>query len=172
MLTKVQKQKVVDDLILRFKRQKTAICTDFSGVSVAKILALRRLLKKGDAEYKVAKKTLFDRALEAAGLGVKTRDLKGEIGVAFGYEDEITPSKILSRFSRENETFKVLGGILSGRILTDKEVLALARLPGREQMLGQLVGALTCPLRGLIVVLRGNMRNLVGVLSQLKYKRV
>lgn len=168
MLTKVEKQAVVEALAERFGRQKTAIFSDFGGVSVAKISTLRRLLKKSDAEYKVTKKTLFDRALEAAGLGVKTKDLKGEIGVAFGYGDEIAPAKILAKFGKENETFRILGGILSGRILGDKEVLALARLPGREQLLGQLAGVLVSPLRGLAVVLQGNMRNLAVVLSKVK----
>ena len=172
MLSKVEKHRVVEGLAERFKRQKTAIFSDFGGVSVAKISALRRLLKKSDAEYKVAKKTLFDRALEAAGLEVRTKDLKGEIGTAFGYGDEIAPAKILSKFGKENETFKILGGILSGRILADKEVLALARLPGREQLLAQLAGTLISPLRGLAAVLQGNMRNMVVVLNKIKSQKV
>src|SRR3989344_5283512 len=164
MLNKQQKEKLVDDLTDKFKRQKIAIFSDFHGVSVAKAQALRHILKKTDAEYKVAKKTLLDRALNKLGLGTKTQEFKGEIGVAFGYGDEIPPAKTLFKFSKENDTFKILGGILGSRILSDKEVVALARIPSREILIGQLLGTLQSPMRGLVSVLGGNLRNLVTVL--------
>lgn len=170
MLTKDQKKEVVDDLIDRFKRQKIAFFSDFRGISVSKLQALRRLLKKTDAEYKVAKKTLLDRALEKAGIGLKTKGLQGEVGVAFAYGDQIAPAKTLSKFSRENETFKILGGILGARILSGKEILAFAKLPGREVLLAQLLGVLQSPMRGLATVLQGNIKNLVVVLQKIKDK--
>lgn len=168
MLTKEQKQEIVGDLTQRFKRKKIAIFSDFRGISVAKAQTLRRLLKKLDAEFKVAKKTLFDRALAAAGFKAKTRELEGEIGVAFGYGDEVQPAKTLLKFSKENETFKILGGILGDRVLKNTEVITLARLPGRETLLAQVVGTLQSPIRGLVTVLRGNIKNLVVVLNKIK----
>ena len=171
MLNKTQKAAIIQDLTDKFKRQKIAIFTDLRGVSVAKATVLRRLLKKSDAEYKVAKKTLLDRALDSAGFEVKTKGMEGEIGVAFGYADEVSPASALARFGKENETFKILGGILGSRVLTGKEVLALSRLPSREVLLGQIVGALSEPMRGLAAVLAGNMRNLVVVLNKIKDKK-
>ena len=171
MLNKLQKSKIVQDLAEKFKRQKIAIFSDFRGVSVAKSQALRRLLKKENAEYKVAKKTLFDRALVETGAGVTTKDMKGEIGVAFGYGDQVAPAKILSKFAKEIETFKILGGLLDGKLLSDKQVLALARLPSREVLLAQIVGAMAAPLRGLASVLQGNIRNLAFVLNQVKERK-
>lgn len=167
MLNKEQKKNIVDDLADRFKRQKIAFFSDFHGVSVAKAQMLRRLLKKNDAEYKVAKKTLLDRALEKAGIGLRTKELQGEIGVTFAYGEETAPAKTLSKFGRENETFKILGGILGERILSGKEILAFAKLPGREVLLAQLLGVLQSPIRGLTTVLQGNIRNLVVVLNQI-----
>lgn len=171
MLTKDQKKRIVDDITDKFKRQKIAIFSDFHGVSVAKAQALRRLLKGADAEYKVSKKTLLDRALEKLGIETRTQKLKGEIGVAFGYGDEVSPAKTIFKFSKENETFKILGGILGGRILNDKEIIALAKLPSREVLIGQLLGVLQSPMRGLVSVLGGNMRNLVIVLNKIKESR-
>ena len=172
MLNKSQKSEVVEDLAEKFSRQKIAIFSDFQGVSVAKFQALRRLLKKNNAEYRVAKKTLLDRALESSGIGMKTKDLHGEIGVAFGYGQEAAPAKALAQFAKENETFKILGGILAMRLVTGKEVLALARLPSREVLLGQVVGVLSVPIRGLAMALAGNMRNLVVVLNKVKDQKV
>ncbi len=172
MLTRDQKKNIVDDFADRFKRQKIAFFSDFHGVSVAKMQALRRLLKKSDAEYKVAKKTLFDKALEKAGVKLETKKLQGEIGVTFAYEDELAPAKTLYKFSRQNDTFKILGGILGGRILSGKEILAFAKLPGREILLAQLLGVLQSPMRGLATVLAGNIKNLVVVINKIKEKKI
>jgi len=155
----------------QFSRQKVAIFSDFHGVSVAKATQLRRTLKKEDAEYKVAKKTLLARALSTAGIMFDIKRLKGEIGVAFGYGDQVAPAKILSKFAKEVETFKILGGLLDGKLLSDKQIMALARLPSREVLLAQVVGAFAAPLRGLASVLQGNIRNLAFVLNQVKNKK-
>ncbi len=168
MITKAQKAKIVDDLSDKFKRQKIAIFSDFHGVSVAKLQALRRLLKKEDAEYKVAKKTLFDRALVQTNPDALTKNMKGEIGVAFGYGDEAAPAKVLAKFAKEVETFKILGALLDGKLLSDKQVMALAWLPSREVLLAQVVAALSAPLRGLASALQSNIRNLMAVLNQIR----
>lgn len=172
MITKQQKARIIEDLTDKFKRQKIAIFSDFQGISVTKFSTLRRALKKTNAEFKVAKKTLFDRALAHAGInGVQAKELKGEIGVTFGYEDQVEPTKTLVKFAKENETFKVLAAILSGKALNEKQVIALAKLPSREILLAQLLGALQAPMRGLAVVLQANTRNLVVVLNKVKDKK-
>ena len=171
MLTKTQKTKIVDELTERFKKQKITIFNDIRGVSVSKSQTLRRTLKKENAEFKVTKKTLFDRALALVGIDFSTKKLEGEVGVAFGYGDQVAPAKLLAKFSKDNETFKILGGILEGKILTKEEVIALSRLPSKEALLAQLVGALAGPIRGLATVLGGNMRNLVVVLNNIKNKK-
>ncbi len=172
MLTRAQKEEVVGELTGRFQRQRVSIFADFRGISVAKLSALRRELKKLGAEFKVAKKTLFRRAIEAARAGdIEPKALEGEIGVIFGYEDQIAPAKAAAKFAKENETFKILKGLLSGKVLEAKEVLALARLPAREQLLGQLAYVLNGPIQGLARVLEGNLRNLVAVLNQINKNR-
>lgn len=168
MLTKQQKSKIVEDLTEKFKRQKIAIFSDFTGVSVSKFQILRRILKKDQAEYKVTKKTLFDRALQETGVNLKTKELRGEIGATFGYGEETAPAKILLKFSRQNETFKILGGILGNRILSAKEVITFAKLPPREIIMGQLLNVMQSPIRGLATVLEGNIKNLAVVLNKIQ----
>lgn len=167
MLTKQQKSKIVEDLVDKFKRQKIALFSDFRGISVAKLQTLRRLLKKTEGEYKIAKKTLIDRALANAEVQIKTKELEGEIGITFGYGDQAAPAKILLKFSKDNETFKILGGVLEGRILSAKDILTLARLPSREILLAQVAGALQSPIRGLAMVLQAHIRNFVIVLNKI-----
>lgn len=170
-MNKSQKQNVIKDLADKFNRAKIAIFSDFHGISVSKSMALRRNLKKDEAEYKVSKKTLLDRALADAGREAKTKEMQGEIGVTFGYGDEVTPAKTLVKFKKGNETFKILGGILGSRILTEKDITVLAKLPSREIMLATVVGALASPIRALATVLQGNIRSLVVVLNKIKEQK-
>ncbi|OHA03866.1 MAG: 50S ribosomal protein L10 [Candidatus Sungbacteria bacterium RIFCSPLOWO2_02_FULL_54_10] len=171
MLTKAKKADVVAGLMDQFSRQKVAIFSDFHGVSVAKATRLRRTLKKENAEYKVAKKTLLARALSAAGITFDTTQLKGEIGVAFGYGDQAAPAKVLAKFSRENETFRILGGLLGSLVMSGKDVIALAQLPSREVLLAQVAAALSGPMRGLAGALQGNIRKLAFILGQIRDKK-
>ena len=171
MLTKAQKGEIVRDLDERIKRQKIAFLTDFRGISVMSAQDLRRQLRKSDAEYKVAKKTLFDRAIANQGIDYKTKELEGEVGVAFCYGEETAPAKILVKFRREHESFKILGAIFGRRILNDKDVLALSKLPSREVLLSQLIGVLQSPIRGLATVLQANIRGLATVLQKISEQR-
>ena len=170
-LTREKKTKIVEELAGRFKKQKIAIFTDFLGVNVTKLTTLRREMKKAGAEFKVAKKTFLRIALKAIGIEYDPKTLEGEIGVIFGYEDQIGPVKTAAKFSKENTTFTVLKGILDGKFLEGREVLTLAKLPGREQLLAQLAWVLNSPIQGFHTVLHGNLRNLVVVLNKIKEKK-
>lgn len=168
MLSKQKKQEIVKELSDKFQKQKSAIFTDFRGIGVNKLMLLRREMKKLGAEFRVAKKTFLRLALQSIGVAYDPKELEGEIGVIFGYEDQIAPAKAAVKFSKENETFKVLSGLLGGKLLESKEVLAFAKLPSREQLLAKLVGALIAPMQGFHNVLQGNLRNLVVVLHKIK----
>lgn len=167
MLNKSQKSKIVDDLAEKLEKQKVAIFTDFHGVSVAKTRELRQGLKKSNSEFKVAKKTLLNLALKKAGINFDTKTLEGELGVIFGFGDEALPAKLAYKFSRLNNTFKLLGGILSGKIFSAEDAVALAKLPSREELLSKLVFAMQSPIQGLVNVLQGNIKNLVVVLNKI-----
>lgn len=168
MLSKSKKQEVVKEIGEKLKKSKLTLFSDFHGVSVAKLQGLRKTLKRADAEYKVSKKTLIDRALSETGVSLRTKGLQGELGVTFGYGDEVTTAKALVRFARENETFAVLAGILGSRVLAQKEVAALAKLPPREVLLAQVAMAMAGPMRGLAIALQGNLRSLVVLLGKIK----
>lgn len=171
MLTKVQKEEVVKELNDKLDRKKVVFLTDFRGISVMNSQELRRELKKTDAEYKVAKKTLFDRALSQHGIKYKTAELEGEVGAAFCYGEETAPAKVLVKFRKDHDSFKILGAILGDKILNEKDVVALAKLPTRDILLVQLVGAMHGPIRGLAVVLQTNIRNLAVVLQKISEQR-
>jgi len=171
MLRRSEKAKIIEGLQERFGRQKVSIFTDFRGINVGKLSLFRRELKKIGAEFKVAKKTFLKRALNALGIGLDPEELEGEIGVIFGYGDQVAPAKTAAKFAKENDTFKVLRGVLDGKVIEGKAVLALAKLPSRGELLGQVASVLQAPIRNLAVVLQANVRNLAVVLIRVKETR-
>jgi len=85
-----------------------------------------------------------------------------------GYGDQTAPAKTLYEFSKTNEKLKILGGILENNVLSIPQVLSLAQLPSKQELLAKAVGSISAPPRNLVNVLQGNIRNLINVLSQIK----
>ena len=167
MLTRSAKANISAELCDRFGRQRIAIFSDIRGVAVNQLARFRRELKDADAELKVAKKTLMQRALQEAGIALSPKELDGEIGVIFGYGDQIEPAKIAAKFGRMQPTFRMLRGILDGAVIGGGDIALLAKLPPRDALLGALARVLQSPLQNLANVLQGNIRSLAVVLSRI-----
>lgn len=165
MLKRSQKEELVKDLTEKIVSSKVAIFSDFTGTTVSGMEQLRSDLRKKGATYKVTKKKLIDLAFKNAGIEANSLDLPGQIGLAIGQEDEVSAAKILSQFSKKNKNFKILRGVLEKKVISDKEVMALAALPSREELLAKLVGSINAPVSGFVNVLAGNIRGLMTVLK-------
>jgi len=170
-LTKEQKQDIVSNLEQSIEKQKSIVFVGFDGVDVKEITQFRELLKDGDSEMKVAKKSLMKIALKNKDIEFEPQELEGEVAMVFGYEDEIAPSKLSYDFSKKNEKIKILGGFLENKFYEINDVIKLAQLPNKEQLLGMLVGTLNAPTTNLVGVLSGNTRKLVYALSQIRDKK-
>lgn len=169
MISKEKKQSILKDLADKLSRQQIVIFSDYSGLKVNQLGELRRQLKENGVDYQVAKKTLIDLALAKAGLNkVKAKELSGQIGLAFGYQDEVLPAKILYNFAQNNESLEMLAGLSDGQCLDSQALIKLAKLPSREELTAQFVGGLAAPLTGLINVLQGNLRKLTIIFKNLK----
>lgn len=165
MLTRAQKENLVKDLSERIKAGKAAIFSDYSGTTVVKMKKLRDELRKNGSSYKITKKKLIELAFRNAGIEVDVKNMEGQIGVAIGKADEVSAAKVLANFSKENENFKILQGVLENRVISGEEVIALSKLLSREELLAKLVGSISAPVSGFVNVLAGNLRNLIGVLK-------
>lgn len=170
-LTKEQKQDIISNLEQSIEKQKSIVFVGFDGVDVKEITQFRELLKDGGSEMKVAKKSLMKIALKNKDIEFEPQELEGEVAMVFGYEDEIAPSKLSYDFSKKNEKIKILGGFLENKFYEVNDVIKLAQLPNREQLLGMLVGTLNAPTTNLVGVLSGNTRKLVYALSQIRDKK-
>lgn len=171
-LTREQKQNILKDLVEKLKKAKSAILVDYTKLPVSKTMELRRSLKQADAEYKVAKKTLISRALKEANYkDFDPEKFKTQVGMVFSYNDPVSAAQSVYKFSRLNEALKILGGFLGIEFKDKSQIMALAQLPPREALLGQVVGTIAAPLSGLVNVLSGNTRDLVNLLNNLRSKK-
>lgn len=162
--TKAQKQKVIEGLTQSLNNQKAVAFVDFQGLKVKDMVDLRQKLKKVGGQLKVAKKTLIKIALEKTGLKLE-KELEGELALVFAFEDPLSILKTVYTFSQTNESLKILAGVFEGKFIEKEEVIALAQLPSREELLARLVGSISSPISGFVNVLQGNIRGLVYVLS-------
>ena len=154
------------------KKAKAVYVSDYRGLSMTLMTSLREKLGQG-GEYVVVKNTVFTKAMADAGKGkIEPEDIKGPSAILFSYEDEVGPLKLLTKFAKENNDLpKVKAGVLDGIFLNAESVEMLAKLPGKDQLRGQVAGALVAPLTGFVSVLNANMRNLAYVLAQIQEKR-
>lgn len=169
MLNKKQKQELVQNIEEKIKGAKAVVFADYKGLKMADLKELRSKLKGVKGTFKVVKKTLIDLALKSTEMGeTKAKKMQGQMALAFSDQDEVAAAKILSDFAKKNDNLKILGGILEGKFLDESQTKALAKIPGKEQLLANLVGSIASPISGFVSVLQGNLRGLVFVLSQIK----
>lgn len=165
MLTRPQKEELVKKLTEKVKTGKAMVFSDYTGTSVAKMKELRDELRKVGAIYKITKKKLIELAFKDAGITVDVKTMEGQLGVAIGEADEVSAAKVLAIFAKKNSNFKILRGVLEKKEISAAEVMALAKLPSREELLGKFVGTINAPVSGFVNVLAGNIRGLMTVLK-------
>jgi large subunit ribosomal protein L10 len=172
MLTRNQKQELVKELTEKIKAAKSAVFVDFKGLKVKDATILKKSLREAGASYVVVRKTLIDIALKNAGVeGASIAQMEGQIALSLSNEDEVAAAKIIDTFAKTNENVKMLGGVLGTQLMSMAEVKALAKVPSKQQLLGQLVGTLNAPVSGFVNVLAGNLRGLVQVLNAVKEQK-
>lgn len=164
-----QKEQVVSEVTDMFKRMKSAVFTQINGYTMDDANALRAISKKENMKVFVAKKTLLKLAAKEANIeGLAPRELEGSILTMIGFGDEVTPAKTMAKFLKDREKMSISAGVLEGKFIDASMVKSLAKLPSKQQLLGQLVGTLNAPVSGFVNVLAGNLRGLVTVLNAIK----
>lgn len=167
-LTKDQKQKILADLKEKVAKQKAIILVGITGLKVKDVFELRRKLKEIDANLKVAKKTLIEKAFQDSELAFDKAKYKEELALVFGFKDEISPAKVVYQAGLANENLKILGGFIGKDFNEAESIIALAQLPTREELLAKLTRSLLAPISNLVYALNYNLKGLVYTLSLIK----
>jgi large subunit ribosomal protein L10 len=145
-MPKPEKTAVVEEIRSKLDGADAAVLTEYRGLSVRALAALRGSLRPANTEYKVFKNRLARRAAEEAGLTDILPLLEGPVAIAFVHGDAVPAAKALRDFGRTNPELVVKGGLLGPRLLTAADLTALADIPPREQLLAMLAGGFQAPL--------------------------
>jgi len=164
----IEKKRIAEDLQGRFEKSTIVILTDYKGLDVASMNALRRKLREANAEYQVVKNSLLVRASEGNDVTLIKDQFKGPSAIALSYDDPVAPAKALTDFVKENKNFEIKVGVLNGKILDLAAIKALSSLPAREVLLAQVLSTMNAVPTALVTALSDVPRRLVNVLQAIK----
>ena len=137
-----QKKEEVSKLAAEMKEAKIILLTDYRGINVTDVTNLRTDLRNVNAHYRVIKNNITRRALAECGIEGLEDKLVGPTAVIMSNEDYLEPAKAIYKFSKDNDYYKIKGGVIEGKVMTAEEIITLAKLPSRDTLLSMLAGAL------------------------------
>jgi len=155
----------------KFEKAKIAIVADYKGLTVPVLQELRHNLRRNDAEFRVAKNTLLIRAVEDTEYKDLQEHFVGTTSVTVSSGDPVTPAKILSDFCKDHPELKIRSASLDGKLLSVEEITALAKLPSKEVLLGQMLSVMNGVPTGLVQVLSGVPRTFLYALQAIKEQK-
>jgi large subunit ribosomal protein L10 len=171
-MLKSKKTEVIATLQEKLGRAEFNFLTDFKGLKVAEITQLRRELKEAGAELAVVKNTLLKLAAADTETAALAKFLVGPTAIVFGYRNPVEIAKIVSKYAKDKpDNFILKAGVLGSSVLSDKDVVDLAKLPPREVLLAKLLGALQGVPTSLVSVLSGILRKFLYTLKAIEEKR-
>jgi large subunit ribosomal protein L10 len=152
-MKKTEKTALVEQLTSSFNRASIALISEYRGMTAAESTEMRKRLRAVRGEMRVAKNTLVRRAIKGTKYEALDSNLGGQIGVILSYEDPVVLAKTFTSFGPLGDKLKLRGAVLDGKALSPEEVQALAKLPSREVVFGQLLGLLNAPATQLVRLL-------------------
>ncbi|MBV6503340.1 MAG: 50S ribosomal protein L10 [Fimbriimonadales bacterium] len=150
------KSALIDRATEWYGKSVGVIFTDYRGLSVRDMQELRKSLRQAGAEYRVVKNTLFRIAVGDDIAKFPAEFHNGTTATAFIFQEETACAKALTDFKKTHPTFSIKGGFVQGRALSAAEVEAFAKLPGKKELLAQIVGVMAAPIS-----------NVVGIMNEL-----
>jgi large subunit ribosomal protein L10 len=140
-MARPDKVAAVGEIADEFRGASASVVTEYRGLSVAQLTALRRALGP-DVTYRVAKNTLVKRAAQDAGVDGLDALLTGPTAIAFVTGEPVDAAKALRDFAKANQGLVIKGGFMDGNALSVDEVNRIADLESREVLLAKLAGAM------------------------------
>ena len=166
-----KKKEIAQNLREKFSRSKVVIVTDYKGLDVTTINALRRKLGEFGIEYKVAKNTLLIRASEETDVALIKDCFKGPSAVALSYDDPVAPAKVLTKFADEHKKLEIKTGVMDGKVLDLSAIKSLSALPSRDVLLGKLLSVANGVPTGFVRTISAIPAQFLNVLQAIKEQK-
>jgi len=157
-----QAQKLGSDL----KNVKSAIVGTFNKLTVAQDYELRKSVRSAGGKYRVVKNTLAERAAAGTQIADAIKDLKGVTSIAYTEGDPVALAKALAKYAKDNPEFTFKAGVVEGRVISIKEISALATMPSKEEIYSKLLFLISAPAQRLVTVMNAVGRDVAVVINQ------
>lgn len=165
-MRKEKKAGVISVLESSFGKCQVGILTDYRGITAQEMVQIRKKLREAGIEYRVVKNTLARFAAERTGWTQVGDSFKGPLAVALGYNDLVTPARVLTDYINSTKsTLAIRGGFIGDKLLTAEDVAMLSKLPSREIMVAKVLGAMQSPIVGLVSTLNAPLSALARLLQ-------
>jgi large subunit ribosomal protein L10 len=166
MKKRSEKQQDVTSLHEIFEKTPHVFVTGFEKLTVAQDFELRKLVREAGGRYKVIKNTLAEKAGEGTSAEPITKGLAGMTSIAYTSGDPVALAKALTKYAKDNPTFRFKAGIVEGRVFDIKSIEALATMPSKEEIIAKLLYLINAPAQRLVTAINGVGRNLAVVVDQ------
>ena len=151
-MNKEKKQSYIKEMTAQFEKSETVLVTHYQGLSVKQLDNLRKQMREHGIQFKITKNRITKIALEKSRCKDLSNLFTGPTAVALS-DDAISSAKILTKFSKENENLKILGGIMGKEILDVSGVANIATLPTLDEARAKIVGILSSPAQKIVSIL-------------------
>ncbi len=165
-VTKAKKAEQIEKLSTELKKASSMIVGTFSKLTVSKDYELRKTVRSAGGRYQVVKNTLAKRASEGTAVAEALANLEGVTSIAYTQGDPVALAKALSKYVNDNPEFSFKSGILEGRLISQKEIKALATMPSKEEIYAKLLFLINAPAQRLVTVMNAAGRDLAVVINQ------
>jgi large subunit ribosomal protein L10 len=170
-MPKPEKIEAVELLKDKFSTAEGFVLADYTGLTVEEVNELRGKCKEAQIEYRVIKNTLAKIAVKDADIEGVDGFIDGPTAVALSVSDSTAPARVLAAFMREVQKMAFRGGYLDGQAYSADEIKEISRLPGKDGLIAQVIGALNAPMSQIVWSLEGTLRDLVSVIDQISKKK-
>jgi large subunit ribosomal protein L10 len=165
-VSRAKKTEQVEKLGIELQKVSSMIVATYSKLTVPQDYELRKALRLSGAKYRVVKNTLAERAAKGTKVEPILKDLSGVTSIAYTSGDPVALAKALSKYAKDNPEFTFKAGVVEGRVISIKEIQALATMPSKEEIYSKLVFLLNAPAHRLVTAVNAVGRNLAVVVGQ------
>ena len=165
-VTKARKQEQVEKLSADLKNVSNIVVATYTKMTVPQDYELRKVLRVAGAKYQVVKNTLAEKAAKGTKVEGALKDLAGVTSIAYTTGDPVAMAKALTKYAKDTPEFTFKVGVVEGRVVTIKEIEALATMPSKEELYSKLLFMLNAPAQRLVTAMGAVGRNLAVVVDQ------
>ena len=167
-MNRTEKEEVIGQLHEKMARAKAAILAEPRGLDVATVTELRKKCREAQVDYKIVKNTLAQRAAKGTPVEPLVEKFVGPTALVMSYSDVVAPAKLLADFAKDRENFTIRTAVVEGQVIDAKGVMALARMPGLQELRGRIASVIAQPATRLARMIATPGQQLAQVLNARK----